>query len=29
MQLLKAKLKKLVDIVWAIFKNIKLYNEEW
>jgi len=29
MQLLKAKLKKLVDVAQAIFKDIELYNKEW
>ena len=29
MQLLKVELKELVDVAWAIFKDIKLYNKEW
>jgi len=28
-QLLRAKLKELVDVAWAIIKPIKLYDEEW
>jgi len=28
LQLLKAELKELVDVAWAIIKFIKLYNEE-
>jgi len=28
-QLLKAKLKELIDVAWAIFKGIKLYDEKW
>jgi len=27
--ILKAELKELVDVAWAIFKNIELYNEDW
>ena len=29
MQLLRAELKKLVDIVRAIMEPIKLYDKEW
>jgi len=29
MQLLRAELKELVDVARAMFKNIKLYDEDW
>jgi len=28
-QLLRAELKELVDVAWATFKGIELYDEEW
>ena len=28
-QLLKAELKELVNVAQVMFKDIKLYNEEW
>jgi len=29
LQLLRAELKELVDVAWAIIEPIKLYDEEW
>ena len=29
MQLLRAELEELVDVAWATFKDIELYDEDW